>query len=61
MAVELGKKIRVLVVDDSALARNMIIQGLSAHPRIEIIGYAINTLDAKQKIPRSGPASPRPW
>ena len=54
--MELGKKIRVLVVDDSALARNLIIQGLSAHPRVEIVGYAINTLDAKQKIPRLKPA-----
>ena len=53
--MELGKKIRVMVVDDSALARNLIIQGLSAHPRIEVIGYAINTLDAKQKIPRLKP------
>ena len=53
--MELGKKIRVLVVDDSALARNLIIQGLSAHPRVEVIGYAINTLDAKQKIPRLKP------
>ena len=53
--MELGKKIRVLVVDDSALARNLIIQGLSAHPRMEVVGYAINTLDAKQKIPRLKP------
>ena len=53
--MELGKKIRVLVVDDSALARNLIVQGLSAHPRVEIVGYAINTLDAKQKIPRLKP------
>ena len=53
--MELGKKIRVIVVDDSALARNLIIQGLSAHPRIEVIGYAINTLDAKQKLPRLKP------
>lgn len=53
--MELGKKIRVLVVDDSALARNLIIQGLSTHPRVEIVGYAINTLDAKQKIPRLKP------
>ena len=53
--MELGKKIRVLVVDDSALARNLIIQGLSAHPRMEFVGYAINTLDAKQKIPRLKP------
>ncbi len=53
--MELGKKIRVLVVDDSALARNLIVQGLSAHPTVEIVGYAINTLDAKQKIPRLKP------
>jgi len=55
MAVEAGKKIRVLVVDDSAVARNLIMTGLSAHPRIEITGYAINTLDARQKIPRLKP------
>ena len=53
--MELGKKIRVMVVDDSAVARNLIITGLSAHPRIEIVGYAINTLDAKQKLPRLKP------
>ena len=53
--MEPGKKIRVMVVDDSALARSLIIQGLSAHPRIEVVGYAINTLDAKQKIPRLKP------
>ncbi|WP_295748473.1 chemotaxis response regulator protein-glutamate methylesterase [uncultured Oscillibacter sp.] len=53
--MELGKKIRVMVVDDSALARSLIINGLSAHPRIEVAGYAINTLDAKQKIPRLKP------
>ena len=40
------KKIRVLVVDDSALARQVIITGLSSEPYIEIVGYAINALDA---------------
>ena len=45
-----SNKIRVLVVDDSAVARSLIIKGLSAHPRIEIVGYAINSLDAKRKI-----------
>ena len=44
------KPIRVMVVDDSMVARSMIIKGLSAHPRLEIVGYAINTLDAKLKI-----------
>ena len=46
----INQKIRVLVVDDSMVARSMIIQGLSTHPRIEIIGYAINTMDAQAKI-----------
>ena len=48
-------KIRVLVVDDSALARNVITRGLAAHPRIEVVGTAINTFDAKRKIPQLNP------
>ena len=50
-----NKKIRVLVVDDSIVARGMIIRGLSAHPMIEVAGFAINTLDAKNKIPQYKP------
>ena len=49
------QKIRVMVVDDSMVARSLIIKGLSAHPRIEVVGYAINTLDAKNKIPHYKP------
>jgi two-component system chemotaxis response regulator CheB len=49
------KKIRVMVVDDSMLARSIIMNGLSAHPRIEVVGYAINTLDARNKIPQLKP------
>lgn len=49
--IETKKKVRVMVVDDSMLARSMIIRGLSAHPQIEVVGYAINPLDAKRKIP----------
>lgn len=44
------KKIRVLVVDDSALARQMIVGGLSQDPNIEVVGYAFNASDAKSKI-----------
>ena len=51
----LNKKIRVMVVDDSMVARSMIIRGLSAHPRLEVVGFAINTLDAKVKIPQYKP------
>lgn len=49
------KKIRVMVVDDSYVMRNIIINGLSSHPRIEVVGYAINTFDAKRKIPQLNP------
>jgi two-component system chemotaxis response regulator CheB len=49
------RKIRVMVVDDSMVARSMIITGLSAHPRIEVVGYAINALDAKKKLPQLKP------
>lgn len=44
------KKIRVLVVDDSAVARTFLIKGLEAYPNIEVVGYAINALDATAKI-----------
>ncbi len=50
-----NKKIRVMVVDDSMVARSMLIRGLSAHPRLEVVGFAINTLDAKNKIPQYQP------
>jgi two-component system chemotaxis response regulator CheB len=49
------KKVRVMVVDDSVLARGMIMQGLSAHPKIEVVGYAINAMDAKNKLPKLHP------
>lgn len=55
LPVNANKKIRVMVVDDSMLARSMIINGLSAHPRIEVVGYAVNALDAKLKIPKLNP------
>ncbi|WP_394959198.1 chemotaxis-specific protein-glutamate methyltransferase CheB [Candidatus Allofournierella merdavium] len=49
------KKIRVLVVDDSAVARTFLIKGLEAYPNIEVVGYAINALDATAKIQRLQP------
>ena len=50
-----GGKIRVLVVDDSILARKVIMDGLSAYPNIEIAGYAINAVDAKNKVKQLRP------
>lgn len=45
-----GKLVRVLVVDDSILARKIIIDGLSAYPGLKVIGSAINAIDAKNKV-----------
>lgn len=53
--MEANRKIRVMVVDDSITARSLIMKGLSTHPRIEVVGYAINALDARQKIPKYNP------
>ena len=50
-----GKKIRVFVVDDSAVARAFMISGLAQKPNIEIIGYAVNATQALQEIPRLRP------
>lgn len=47
----LNKKIKVLVVDDSMLFRKMLTEGLSIHPFIEVVGYAMNAFDAMRKIP----------
>ena len=51
----MNNTIKVLVVDDSSLFRQMIIQHLSTQPGIEVVGYAINAFDAGQKIPRLKP------
>ncbi len=47
----MNQTIRVLTVDDSSLFRQMLIQHLSSQPGIEVVGYAVNAYDAKQKIP----------
>ena len=44
-------KIKVLCVDDSILFRRTLIENLSLHPEIEVVGYAINAFDAMKKIP----------
>ena len=48
-------KIRVLVVDDSLLARKVLMEGLNRHHSIEVVGYAINAIDAKNKIKQLRP------
>ena len=44
------KRIRVLVVDDSAFARKVLRQVLSRSPQIEVVGTAHDGLDALERI-----------
>ncbi len=43
-------KIKVLIVDDSLLFRNVLKQELSKDPRLDIVGMAIDPIDAEEKI-----------
>ncbi len=45
-----GKKIRVLIVDDSAIARDLLERGLSMDPEIQVAGKASDAWSARDKI-----------
>ena len=49
------EKIRVLIVDDSAVMRRIIMSSLLAHPEIEVIGTSENGLEAIADIKRIKP------
>jgi two-component system chemotaxis response regulator CheB len=49
------KKIKVLVVDDSALVREILSQGLAMDPEIEVVGVASDPFIARDKIIRLKP------
>jgi two-component system, chemotaxis family, protein-glutamate methylesterase/glutaminase len=48
-------KIRVLIVDDSAVARRLISDMLSADPAVEVVGVAANGRIALERIPQVNP------
>jgi two-component system chemotaxis response regulator CheB len=48
--VQLGKRIRVLVVDDSIVFREVLSRGISSDPNIEVVATAIDPFDARDKI-----------
>jgi two-component system, chemotaxis family, protein-glutamate methylesterase/glutaminase len=54
MAIE-GRKIRVLIVDDSALVRRILSELLSADPQIEVVGTANDAYMAREKIKQLNP------
>jgi two-component system, chemotaxis family, protein-glutamate methylesterase/glutaminase len=53
--VKFEDKIRVLIVDDSAVMRRIIMSSLMKHPEIEVVGTAANGFLALEAIKRSQP------
>ncbi len=50
-----SKKIRVLIIDDSAVVRRMAADALSADPEIEVVGTAVDPYAARDKIKELNP------
>jgi two-component system chemotaxis response regulator CheB len=46
----MARPVRVLIVDDSALVRNILSQGLNLDPGIEVVGTASDPYQARDKI-----------
>lgn len=50
-----NKKIRILVVDDSLLFREVIAKGIESDPLIEVVAKAVDAFDARDKILQFNP------
>lgn len=48
--MEAGRKIRVLIVDDSAIVRKMLAEALASEPDMEVVGTAPDPFVARDKI-----------
>ena len=51
----MSRRIRVLIVDDSAVVRKLVTDALSADPEIEVVGTAIDPYVARDKIKQLNP------
>ncbi len=51
----MNKRVRVLIVDDSALVREVLSSGLSGDPEIEVVGTATDPFNARDKIVKLRP------
>ncbi len=49
------KKIRVMVIDDSVVFRSFLITNIENDSHFEVVGYAVNAFDARNKIPQLKP------
>ncbi|GLS24405.1 chemotaxis response regulator protein-glutamate methylesterase [Marinibactrum halimedae] len=47
--------VKVLIVDDSQLIRNVLTEIVSSHPKMEVIGVAVDPYDAREKIKKLKP------
>src|SRR6201991_3118963 len=54
-AMSTGKRIRVLIVDDSALVRSLLTDILRSDPAIEVVGVASDAHVAREKIKQLNP------
>src|SRR5215470_665070 len=54
-AVAAGKRIRVLIVDDSALVRSLLTDILRSDPAIDVVGVASDAHVAREKIKQLNP------
>jgi two-component system chemotaxis response regulator CheB len=50
-----ARKVRVMILDDSLLFREVMTKGLGGDSRIELVGFAIDPFEAKDKIPELEP------
>ncbi|MEZ5597511.1 MAG: chemotaxis response regulator protein-glutamate methylesterase [Pseudomonadales bacterium] len=50
-----SQPVRTLIVDDSALVRKLLTHLLDSHPRISVVGTAIDAQDARAKIKQLNP------
>jgi two-component system chemotaxis response regulator CheB len=48
--MQVARKVRVLVVDDSRLFREVLSRGISTDPNIEVVAVAVDPFDARDKI-----------
>ncbi len=51
----IARKVRVLIVDDSAVVREVMTRALSQDPQIEVIGAASDPIFARQRMERDWP------
>lgn len=51
----MSKPVRVLIVDDSSIIRNLFVDILGSDPDIEVVGAAVDAFDAREKIKALNP------